>query len=388
MTTQPWLSVSTRPCGCAKKSVRKPVEDGTQANQSELVAVGPAIDDSGSDEEGNNGPVPNRRRLPQPCCLKEDVYVSRSPSEFMRKNGFERPFNLLQVISWVVFFLNVLLFYPVIVVSLPVAALVCCAVLYSISAAGVLGCAIVCTKMDPRDPNIFLTMFPSQEHPRSDSAVSELEAPERLPTTLECELCGKIESRTKHCRACNKCVSEYDHHCKWLNNCIGRENYRQFLLLLFFVGAMTIISVCMALYTIIGQAVGGLVEIYWKEYYGGYSDVALYSLSSLIIIINLPLMILNFQLVFLHIYLVRNDMTTYDYITGRVAAPTDKLQRKKFWGDWIVINKKKLKKARRRRQQQDQHRSIAESPVEGGGGGGGGDGEGSVELHQITGPDP
>ena len=30
----------------------------------------------------------------------------------------------------------------------------------------------------------------------------------------------------RHCRACDKCVSGFDHHCKWLNNCIGDRNYK------------------------------------------------------------------------------------------------------------------------------------------------------------------
>ncbi|KAM0679689.1 hypothetical protein GINT2_002097 [Glugoides intestinalis] len=49
-----------------------------------------------------------------------------------------------------------------------------------------------------------------------------------------CMCCNSFRPiRTSHCSDCGRCIIDKDHHCIWLNTCIGRNNYKFFLYFLY-----------------------------------------------------------------------------------------------------------------------------------------------------------
>jgi palmitoyltransferase len=43
-----------------------------------------------------------------------------------------------------------------------------------------------------------------------------------------------VNESAKHCGSCNRCTLDFDHHCNWLNNCVGALNYLDFYYLIWF----------------------------------------------------------------------------------------------------------------------------------------------------------
>ncbi|XP_031569323.1 palmitoyltransferase ZDHHC3-like isoform X2 [Actinia tenebrosa] len=59
--------------------------------------------------------------------------------------------------------------------------------------------------------------------------------------------CTKCEAyrppRAHHCRICRRCIKKMDHHCPWINNCVGESNQKYFFLFLFYTGLLSLYAI-------------------------------------------------------------------------------------------------------------------------------------------------
>ncbi len=92
-------------------------------------------------------------------------------------------------------------------------------IIYNLLTLAVLYLGFKATNANTTDPLILLT--------RELKAKNQFV--ESYDYSFRCSICKSyVGENTKHCGPCNKCCDDFDHHCNWLNNCVGRANYRTF----------------------------------------------------------------------------------------------------------------------------------------------------------------
>ena len=81
--------------------------------------------------------------------------------------------------------------------------------------------------------------------PSQGSVMVDLE--KLLPGVRECEQCQywKVLT-THHCSTCRTCVEGMDHHCSFLGQCLGEDNFKFFLLYIFYGCILATVSVACA----------------------------------------------------------------------------------------------------------------------------------------------
>lgn len=252
--------------------------------------------------------------------------------ESVRVHGFRWPLHPLQVLSWVVFGGDVLVYLIFCVPMIEtVAAQVVVTSCFVISVIFLVVSTFIATKCDPMDPYVL----------RDESLFKE----EELDELPYCGLCATtVQARSKHCRVCKKCVNSFDHHCMWLNNCIGGDNYRAFFVSISSVAVMIGIVLGTILYQIIDLATneGFVLRLEASVIHQDLTKEAFLVILIAMSLVNVPLWVLDMQLVFLHTYLMHQNLTTYEYITNKREDSGPEGRRFKGlpgWMDWIVFSR-------------------------------------------------
>ncbi|XP_047053222.1 protein S-acyltransferase 18-like [Lolium rigidum] len=139
-----------------------------------------------------------------------------------------------------------------------------------------------------------------------------------------CPICDcEVKLRSKHCKTCDRCVDGFDHHCRWLNNCIGRRNYAAFIMLMFFVLLMLVIEggTAVAIFVRCFVDSKGLKMEMEHRLHIRLPKGAHAALSMAFVLFTMYSTAALGQLFFFHVLLIRKGMRTYDYILAlREAA--------------------------------------------------------------------
>lgn len=240
----------------------------------------------------------------------EDVGKCPPPARNQRRHGFHAPYDTLQVLSW---FLTVLLTAFFCILLAPMLDTPWDAIsiaLYLVFLCGVLGSGFACGRKDPIDPYV-------------KCSEEELAG---VPDLLKCgACCSRVNKLSRHCLICDKCVVDFDHHCKWLNNCIGAANYRFFVALLCFCACLIGLQLAVAVRLLVAYITS------WNTLHDLSPPFEMdahfhFAVVCGNIVVGVPAICLVLHLVGFHIFLGYHQLTTYNYVMQTQAAQAESSQ--------------------------------------------------------------
>lgn len=140
-----------------------------------------------------------------------------------------------------------------------------------------------------------------------------------------CPVCRLVRPpRAGHCRICGVCVLRLDHHCVWINSCVGQANHRSFLLTLVFFLLTSLFGTSLVLQSVCPGQYLFTALLYCPGVYNQYSSALCFTCAWYSSIVTGGL---------LHLLVVQLINVSYN-VTEREArvALRDKTARSAYWG--------------------------------------------------------
>lgn len=109
--------------------------------------------------------------------------------------------------------------------------------------------------------------------------------------------------RARHCKSCNRCVRRYDHHCPWIENCVGEKNHRVFMLYL-------VVQLVVLLWAFPLAWSGFHSEATWSE----WLRVNIFLLLAFILISIVTVVVC--LLIVCQLYLISCNYTTWEFMSS------------------------------------------------------------------------
>jgi hypothetical protein len=227
---------------------------------------------------------------------------------FPRRHGFERPLDSWQIWGWGSIFAVYVCYFCLIGPLLePYAAA------FAVSAVmTVVALTTICLK-------IIMSLLPNEDPACYGPQLSTnvLLDRNRVPDgATACNYCRRwTDVTSRHCSVCDKCVVGFDHHCRWLNVCVGSRTYKPFIAFVTFVLLSLLLNFATALTRIIQCALDTRgCENRLRQMYGRASYETYIAFLVLLLLYLLAGCCVIGHLWGFHMWLIVTGRTTWDWI--------------------------------------------------------------------------
>ncbi|CAH8603892.1 unnamed protein product [Schistosoma mattheei] len=151
---------------------------------------------------------------------------------------------------------------------------------------------------------------------------------------IRCTKCLTIKPiRAHHCRICQRCIRKMDHHCPWVNNCVGEGNQKYFVLFAFYICLMSFTAIGMCIYFLL-QCLGSDWEVCQSNQsvniLGNFSSLACSAFALGLICESLMFGIFTLVMCISQLCAISNDETGIENIKKEQSSWEKQSTRKNF----------------------------------------------------------